>query len=180
MADELDLGEVLAERKQPEESVTFYLNEELQYAKSVLQERILESTPDTIDGIESELDEVNAALEQCKYTIVLRGLPQRMREDINSKALSQFPVKANFMGYDDSANAKQRAELENLMLLQKSIVKLVKVSTGAEKTQWTDEEVEKFNNTLSLGALKKIDESIKSLAEKVNANAIATLDPSFG
>lgn len=180
MADELDLGEVLAERKQPEESVTFYLNEELQYAKSVLQERILKSTADNVDSIEAELDEVNAALEQCKYTIVLRGLPQRMREDINSKALAQFPVKPNFMGYDDSANAKQRAELENLMLLQKSIVKLVKVSTGAEKTQWTDEEVEKFNGTLSLGALKKIDESIKSLAEKVNANAIATLDPSFG
>lgn len=181
MAELLDLGTVLAEREQPEESITFFLNEKLQYARSVLVEQAKSAKdPEVASELEGKIGEVDEALAESKYTLTLRGLPQRMREDINSKALAEFPVKPNFMGYDDSANAKARAEKENLLLLASSIVRLVKESTGAEKTQWTAEEVSAFSDTLSLGVLKQVDKVIKELAERVNESALAALDPSFG
>lgn len=176
--EEWDLTEVLVERPQPTDEVPVYLNEVASHAKVALMKAHSRATGEELERIDKELSEVEEALERSKYVIHLRGIPSRMREDINSKALSEFPMKLSVMGYDDPLNARERNARENLLLWHAQITNVVNPK-GQSKKSWTLDEIEKFAATLPTAAQNIIDQRIKALTEASEKFMVESKNPDF-
>lgn len=190
---EWDLNDVISDRAQPTEEVKIYLNEVAAYAKSKIQESIDKATKakklDEVERLTKKLDEVNAELEATAYTVHLTGVPSRMREDIASKALSEYPFKLDLMGRDDPANAQKRLERENALLWHAQVTDVVNAS-GQHKRDWTvgtkmpdgsyeDGTIDLFIGNLPTSAQVAVDNAIKQLAARVNQFSVASKSPDF-
>lgn len=187
---EWDLAEVILDRVQPTEEVTVYLNEVAAYAKSKVQDALDRAkAPAEIEKLTKKLDEVNAELEATAYTIHLTGIPSRMREDINSRAMSEHPYKIDLMGRDEPANMQARMARENALLWHAQVVDVVNPS-GAHKRDWTVGEkqldgsytegsMDLFIRQLPTSAQVAVDEAIKELAVRVNTFSVASKAPDF-
>lgn len=187
-----DLADVVSEnpRLQPTEEVTVYLNEVAAYAKSKVQDALDKAKdPKEIEKLTKKLDEVNAELEATAYTIHLTGIPSRMREDINSKAMSEHPYRLDFMGRDEPANAQARMTRENALLWHAQVVDVVNTA-GAHKRDWTVGEkqldgsytegsIDLFIRQLPTSAQVAVDTAIKELAVRVNQFSVASKSPDF-
>jgi hypothetical protein len=176
MGDEWDLSEVIAERIQPEDEVSFYLDEYSAYVKSQLVEKLGKATPEEKPEIEAELEQINATLKAKKYTVHLKGTPSRMREDAHSKALAAYPVKNATLMTDENASARVR--YENDILWHMHITDVVNGS-GGHKQNWSLEEIQGFATNIPTSAQNLIDAAIKKLATRVNEFTIASQDSNF-
>lgn len=158
-----DLGEVLAERAQPTDSVTIYLNEKASYAKGkLLEAHSRETDKEALKLIDTELSKVEEDLEKRKYVVNITAVPSRMREDIASRALADFPIKANMFGQDDPENAMLRNRHQNDLVWAAQIVSVVNPA-GAVKSDWTIEEIQKFSAALPVAVQESIDKAIREL-----------------
>lgn len=156
-----DLAEVLAERTQPKTSVEIFLNEAAAYTKSELVAALADAVEKDVDHIQKAIDEVDETLEKSKYVVKLTGIPKRMREDISSKAMAEFPIKLNGI-MDD--NQRPRVKLENLLVWKASVEDVINPA-GAHRTQWSREQMEQFRESLSERAEVVIDEAIQKLTQ---------------
>lgn len=188
-----DLTDVISDRAQPTDEVKVYLNEVAAYAKSKIQDKLDRASKGKnvkeIESLTKQLEEVDAELEATAYTIHLSGIPSRMREDINSKALSEYPYNVDLMGRDNPANARLRMERENALLWHAHVVDVVNPK-GAHKRDWAigqklpDGSYEKasmdlFIESLPTSAQVAVDEAIKDLAVRVNTFSVASKSPDF-
>jgi hypothetical protein len=167
MSDDLgngwDLQEVLAERKQPTKTVAVFLNEVASYGKAELLVIHAKTTDaEALKIIDDELSNLEADLEASKYTIHITAVPSRMREDIASKAMHAHPIKSNFMGQDDSANALERQKYENELVWAAQVFR-VDNPQGQSKTSWTFEEMKQFAESLPTAAQRAVDAAIREL-----------------
>lgn len=173
-----DLGEVLAERVQPTAEVTIYLAEEASARKNVLQNRLAKSTGDDASAVEAELDEVEKEIQAAKLTVVLTAVPSRMREDINSKALSKFPFKRdNIFGHDDPENARKRMRYENDLIWAAQIVDVIK--GGKHRRNWSLEDIQRWAPTLPTAVQRAIDSQIKALTEAAERFTVESQNQDF-
>lgn len=188
-----DLSDVISDRAQPTDEVTVYLNEVAAYAKSKVQDALDKATKakniKEVESLTAKLDEVNAELEATAYTVHLTGVPSRMREDIASRALSEYPFKLDLMGRDDPANAQKRLERENALLWHAQVVDVVNAH-GQHKRDWTvgtkqpdgsyeDGTIDLFIRQLPTSAQIAVDTLIKQLAVRVNQFSVASKVPDF-
>lgn len=188
-----DLNDVISERAQPTDEVTVYLNEVAAYAKSKIQDAIDKATKakdmKEVETLTKKLDEVNADLESSAYTIHLTGVPSRMREDIASRALSEYPFKVDLMGRDEPANAQKRLQRESALLWHSQVVDVVNAK-GQHKRDWTvgekqpdgsykDGTIDLFIGNLPTSAQVAVDTAIKQLAARVNQFSVASKTPDF-
>lgn len=159
-----DLAEVIAEREQPRTEVVVYLNEFASHAKVQLQKALAtETNPEKVAELEKSLADVDQALEESKYTVVLEALPSRMREDINSKAMHDFPLRRNPLGGLAAEDpTRERTNRENNLLIA-AMIRDVLNPSGEHKESWTQEEVETFVGRLSSAAQRAIDMAIKQI-----------------
>lgn len=172
-----DLGEVLAERAQPTETVTVYLNEVASYTKS----QLMKSKPkgdEANEAWDKALEEVEEILGESEYVIHLTAVPSRMREDIASKAMSQIPIKPNLLGSDDPNNAIQRQKLENDMTWHAQITDVVNPK-GLHKREWTFEEMQKFSESMPTNVQKTVDDAIRDLTKAAEAFTVASKNADF-
>lgn len=165
MADEWDLGEVLAERKQPSTEVTIYLSEELSYAKAELMSNADKVKDSDLERFNERIAEIDQALEEAKYIVHLTGIPSRMRDDISSKALSQKPYKLDWTGRDDALNQIEREKIESTLVWHAQISS-VDNPHGNSKNSWTIEQITQFHEALPHAARNAVSEAIAELAEK--------------
>lgn len=161
---EWDLGEVLAERAQPTETVEVYLNEVASHAKVQLTKKSAKAAPEEVADLDAALAEVEAQLEKTKYTVHITAVPSRMREDITSKAMAKHPIRPNIMGQDDMENARVRRQLENDMIWHAQIVDVVNPA-GQSRKSWTFEQIQEFSKALPTAAQNAIDSAIRKLTE---------------
>jgi len=173
-----DLGEVVAERAQPTDEVTIYLNEVASHEKGKLITMHSRAGVDKVDEIDALLDDVNAILEKSKYVVHLTAIPTRMREDIRSKSLAKFPLKYDLMGRDEPANQIARTELENNMIWHAQIINVVNPE-GKSKRDWTIEQIEAFHDSLPLPASNAIDGAIRDLTISAEKFTVASKDVDF-
>lgn len=163
LGDGWDLQEVLAERKQPKKTVVIFLNEVASFGKAELMAVHAKTTDaEVLKILDDELSNLEADLEASKYTVHITAIPSRMREDIASKAMHAHPIKANFMGQDDSANALDRQKLENELVWAAQVFR-VDNPKGQSKTSWTFDEMKQFAESLPTVAQRTIDTAIRDL-----------------
>lgn len=174
-----DLADILAEREQPTTEVKIYPSEKLSAAKAQLEESLLKLTDgDEREAVENSIEEINRALKDVEYTVHIRNIPRRMREDITSRALHDFPVKPNFLGQDDVLNARDRQARETHLLWTATITDVVN-PRGEHKTDWTVEQMTEFEAALPTPAANKIDAAIKKLHEEAEKFTAENLNPDF-
>lgn len=177
--EEWDLGEVLAERAQPKDSVTIYLNEAASYAKAqLLKEHKRTKDGDKLSKIEDAIAEVDAELEKTKYVIHLTAVPSRMREDISSKAMAHVPMKLDLFGRDDPANAKARLAYENDLIWLAQITNVVN-PRGQSRKNWTLDQMQAFAGNLPTKVQTKIDDTIKELSKAAEEYTIRSQNIDF-
>ena len=178
-ANEWDLGEIIAERVQPTETVSFYLNEELLYHKSILLDALDRARdPEKIEEINQRVEGVNSALENSKYTVVLHGIPRRMREDLETKALSEHKIRPDFMGNDDVMNALARQERTHILLWINQIESITN-PRGQVNRNWDDESMTRIYKAFAGPGRDKINATIDDLQKRVDKFTLASMDLDF-
>lgn len=165
---EWDLAEVLAERQQPETTVTIYLDVAAAYNIGIIEEKLAKATGVEAKKLEKELAEQKTARENSKYAFHLAGIPERMREDIRSRAMHEHPRVVNLLGQEVDSDAAEKRDQLNTHLIWQAQIRNVVNPAGASKTQWTVEEIAVLYNKLSNGARNEVNQAIVHLAELVN------------
>ncbi len=173
-----DLGEVLAERAQPTDKVTIYLNEVASHEKGKLVAAHAKASADSVGDVDKLLDEVNATLDESKYVVHLTAIPTRMREDIASKSMAQYPIKFDLMGRDDPQNQIARTKLEHNMIWHAQITNVVNPK-GQSKRDWTLEQIEAFAGNLPVPASRAVDTAIRDLTNSAEKFTVASKDIDF-
>jgi len=157
-----DLGEVLAERAQPVDTVTIYLDELASFTKAGLMKAKPKGEKDIL-AWQIAMDEVDAILEEKKYVIHLTAIPSRMREDIHTKAMVEKPIRpTGLFGQDEPENAVARQKIENNLIWHAQITNVVN-PRGLSRKNWTLEEIAAFSDSLPTAVQTAVDEAIKGL-----------------
>ena len=119
-----DLRATLAGRNLPEETVEFYIDEDLGHSVENILSHIEtlhnqlavanlgsdEELKKKIDGAVSDAEELleKTRKEIRPYHAVIRATTRRARYDLQSKAIHQYPIKRDVFGNDDPNNEFER------------------------------------------------------------------------
>lgn len=182
---------VLQERAFPVEHVNVYLNEQLAYDASKVQDKISEAnkgiTEEDLaisDELVKERDAIIAELEKSRYVFHLTGISEGTRNKIQEDCLEKFPME-----YEESKNpftgeivkqeieSKSRDRYFTNSLWVASITKIVSPD-GSEQGSLSISEVEKLRDMLPLAASGAITQSIEKLRIST-AVFMASVDEDF-
>lgn len=127
-----DLRAVLSERQYPEDVATFYVDEELGYAVERINDTLnrltnqlavaklgdnkkkIAEAEKAIKAAEAKLEETHQAVTPYKATI--RSISRRAKFDIQSKALSKYPIKRDIYGNDDPQQEFDRNHYMDILI----------------------------------------------------------------
>lgn len=178
LGDDWDLGELLQERVQPTGVVRFYLAENESAQKDVVVKRLAKETDEAkVAELEKDLAELDKAIESKRYIIHLTAVPSRMREDIASKALSQFPLKRDVWGHDEQGQALARMKFENNLIWFAQVTGVEK--NGRVKKIETPDQMQAFADSLPTAVQKRVDETIRELTTAAEKFTIDSADQAF-
>lgn len=170
--------DAISNRSYPHTTVNVFLNEELAYEASVLEDEIDDLQPRAVndesaaaklDVLEKKRDAIVAELEASCLVFHVYGISEGDREDIYNIAVKDFPVE-----YEESKNPytgeSVKNEIDNVerdrlfttLLWQAQIRKIV-ASDGAEQSDMTKDDVEKLRRQLPIAALGSINQAIEKV-----------------
>ncbi len=177
--EEWDLSEILAERKQPTTKVDVYLDEEASFIKDELvrkQAAIPANQKAKLATIDEAIAEIDNRLEEAKFTFHLQAVPARMREDLNSKALSEYPVKrASVLSQDE--NESERNDRFNQLIWHAMIRDVER--NGKHRKVWTPEQIKELYDSLPNHTTAAISTAIRELTEASEKYTVAQQDLDF-
>lgn len=163
LADTFDLGQVLAGRGYPTDTVTVYLDEATAYL--IQAQREILNDPELKGKDREEAESTLAALvEDAKssaYTFHLKGRSRLVLRDIAKDAWSKFPDKVN--SPLRMVEADERKEYQESLEWEAFIEKIVNAD-GAESDISLDTVVA-FRNAAPQASLNAIQRKIDSLRE---------------
>ena len=180
MSNVFDLRAVLEERNYPEATKDIYLDAETGRELAELDRKIndTEEYGEELDKLEAEYAEKVKKFKESKYTFYLRGISQRAMEDIQRKALSEFPVKR-----DQYQNLDTVRELDRKIFLRKLIFQAyvwkIQAPDGAVQTENLDETMVSFAENAPSDAIDALDEAIGLVAQETNTQRFAEQDVDF-
>lgn len=137
--DTFDMRDVLANRKYPTTTQRVWVDEEGFFELAALERKaasITESGPE-LEDVERQIQNLKDELNAGAYTYHLRATSRRAREDMQTEALVQFPIKRDPLGREDEKQAWQRGNLLTELYFAAHVTKVVNPA-GAEQV-WTDE-----------------------------------------
>lgn len=174
-----DLTAVLADRQMPTAVVNVYLNEYASHAKSQLMKAHATAKPEGVEELDAKIAEVDKALQESKYEVHLEAIPSRMREDIHSRALHEYPNKRNVVGQPaDDDPTIERIKYENDLLWVACIRKLVTPSGDVFEAP-TKDDVTALSSGLSSSACILIDQKIQGLHQDSERYTADSKNPDF-
>ncbi len=135
---DFDLRNVLADRAYPTASVKVHLDEKPYFDLAAL-ERVVVNADNDVDRAKAvkAFERKKAELTETAFTIHFRGTSPRAREDLQSEALHEFPIRRDVYGRDSDEQLIKRARLLNELYFAAYITKVV-TPDGAEQV-WTDD-----------------------------------------
>lgn len=179
MGSNWDLTAMVAERQMPTAEVTVYLNEYASHAKVQLMKALSKASKEEAEELDKKLAEVDAELEKSKYVVHLEAIPARMREDIHSRALHEFPNKRNVLGQPaDDDPSIERINFESNLLWEACIRKLV-TPTGREFESPGPGDIENLSKGLPAAAAVLIDRTIQNLHQDAERYTAESKNPDF-
>jgi len=177
MANEFDLGEMLAERDQPKDSINVYLNEAASFTKAGLLEKLPTAKGDEKKAIEKAIELANQELEKSKYVFHLTGVPSRMREDIVSAGLAAFPLKFAQGSFVDE-NAMERARKTDNLLWAAQIESITNPA-GKTNSEFSEDDIQKIVSALPTHAQNQVNDAIRNLTAKSELHTASAQDLDF-
>lgn len=176
-----DIASVLAGRGYPETTVEFYLDEAAAMALSKAETKLthLQIARDATGAaeFEKEVDALRAALRSQKYSIVLRGIPNKTRSDLLAKAFEKFPHKKNLLGQEEDSD--ERDQFYTTLLWQAIIVR-IEAPDGNVQVNPDFDSVQALRDYAPDLALMAIGGGIRDLTDGVKAGfEAATQDTDF-
>lgn len=133
--DDFDLRAFLSEETYPTASVRIWLNRTLISHVALLDAELSElSKLGDTDGYAAKELEASAAKEELArqaWTVNLRAISRRHKEDVTSKVFAQLPVKRDPYGFEDAAQVEQRQRLMERRSFEAYITSIV-APTGRE------------------------------------------------
>ena len=98
----LDLIGLLSGRAYPEREVVVYFDEilgnEISKAREILNDRSIRLEDEDRIALEDELEALVQSTEDRKYIVTLKGIPERVRRDLNEQVEKEFPEKTDPFG----------------------------------------------------------------------------------
>lgn len=190
-----DLRAVLAERAYPEDTVEFYVQEEIGYAARKLQGILAElnnqlavaqnvQDKELIKEIGKQIATAKAKLEELKestepYVATVRSISRRAKQDIQSQGLHRFPFKRDLYGRDEVENELARNNEISILLWANSIVSL-EAPSGAVQLIDNDEDIVRgILETLPESAYKTINAKVDELLDDGDLFDYKAQDPDF-
>lgn len=165
-----DLGAVLQGRSYPEAEVPFYLDEASALKLSRLERRIarleLLAMEDDAKAMAEEVEALKQAIRGSQYTYHLRGIPNKVRNDVLKKSLEKYPRERDFLGTE--LDNDDRDALFATLLWHAMTVKIVDPD-GAEQTNLTVDQIQQVRDYLPITAINDIQEGINELTSGAKA-----------
>lgn len=172
-----NIVEAIKGRAYPSTKVNIYLDEELAFRASELQEKIdsLVNKPDDsdvsekVDSLKAELETILSELEASKYVFVIGGISEGEREDLLLSAIEKFPME-----YEETKNPftseitkteienKQRDRMFTSLLWGAQIRKII-APDGSEQTQLPIDTIDELRRSLPIAGIAQINESVEKV-----------------
>lgn len=110
--DDFDLRDVLASRKYPTAKVKVWVDEEGFFELAALEQKIANTLDaDEVSRLDAQAQKLKDELNASALTVHLRGTSRRAREDMQTEALTLFPIKRDVMGREESLQQVERGRL---------------------------------------------------------------------
>lgn len=165
-----DINAVLQGRNYPEVEVDFYIDEASALTLSRIEKELnrlaILGRTEEHDALEPKGQELRKALASARYVYHLRGVPQKVRQDIYKKAYEKYPREQNFVGVEEEN--PERDQYYTSLLWQAMTVKIV-APNGAVQVNPSLETIQQFRDYAPLAALNAIDAGIQELSAGVKA-----------
>lgn len=180
---DFDLRNVLADRAYPTASIKVHMTEEPYFELAALDRAVASAGTDAARAKATKAFEAaRAALADAAYTVHLRGTSPRAREDLQSEALHEFPIRRDIYGRDNDEVARNRGKLLSELYFAAHITKVV--WPGGVGEQVWDEESERDLARAFLGqapdfAIETVDAAIGALRAKAEADRYGKQDIDF-
>ncbi len=131
---DFDLRDVLANRKYPTAKVRVWTDEEGFFELAALEREAASITKPgaKLTAVENKIKALKEHLNATAVIVHLRGTSRRAREDMQTEALSQFPIKRDVYGRDDDMQAFNRGNLLTELYFAAHITK-IEAPNGAEQ-----------------------------------------------
>lgn len=138
MSGEFDLREIAAGRAYPTATVNVWVEERLFFELAALERKqASETDDDAVNALESQIQKKREELEASALKVHLRGTSRRAREDMQTKALSQFPIRRDVYGRDDDLQAVNRNRYVTELVFAAHIQSIE--APNGSKQDWTEE-----------------------------------------
>lgn len=163
--DTFDLRDVLANRKYPTAKQRVWVDEEGFFELAALNRRSVDlPSGSELDDVEREIQNKIDELNAGAYTYHLRATSRRAREDMQTEALTQFPIKRDALGREDDKQTWQRTNYLTELYFAAHITQ-VEDDRGRVQ-EWTDDSRRDLARA-TLGLLPEY--SVKLLDEAIGA-----------
>lgn len=176
-----DIRAVLSDRKLPEDEVSFYIDEAIGYELEKLSKKIdhlaILDEKDEYKRVNAELEKLSEQLSSLQYTARARGISQRRKDDILSKALSQFPYKRDLMGRDEGEQEFNRGNLQMTLFWAAMLYEVE--DTNGNVQEVTPELVDYLRAELPAAAQRAINGLIEDVSGNTDWFRFAAQDADF-
>lgn len=163
-------------RAYPKDEVVIYLDEQTAYDAAIIDEKIKElgksasmENQDEIDSLIGKRDALIEKLEAGKYTFILRGISEGLREDLMEQAAKEYPIEYNEIKNPitgefsrNEIENKNRDRLFTNLLWHEHIEKIIN-SDGSEQNKISLDDVVKLRRNLPIAAIGELTQSIEKL-----------------
>lgn len=178
-----DISAVLMGRGYPESEVPFYLDEatavEVHRAELKLSHLGRLMKDDEYAEQEKVLAALTEKLRSQRYVYHLRGVPNKVRQDVLKQAFAKYPKKPDAFGLPGMDDNDDRDQFYTNLLWHAMTVKIV-APDGNVQVNPSVEVIEQFRGYAPQAALTAIDAAIQELSSGAKAGfEAAAQDPDF-
>lgn len=183
MTESFDLRDVLIGRKYPSAAVKIWFTEEPFFKIARLMEKHADAQPGAeVEEMDRLLDEAERERDNIAYTLYVKAISGRKREDLQSAALSRYPIKRDQYGLEDMEQAKSRIRYLEEHILRAQITKLV-APDGRERLINEDEEglvqVRAIMDEAPEFTINQINSAINQVQGRAEMDKYARMDLDF-
>lgn len=167
--------DAIADRAYPKIDVPVYLNEQIAYEASLLNDKLKDlqkkslsdSVSAEIEKVEKELNELTEKLEESKYVFTIQGLSEGQRQDALDECHVDYPLEyidgtGLSIGKRVEKESPERDSMFTAKLWSMQVVKIV-APNGAVQQGISYEDIVQLKRALPLAAIGKINEALDKL-----------------
>lgn len=167
--------DAITDRAYPKIDVSVYLNEQVAYDASLLNDKLKElqkkslsdAVSKEIEKIEQQISELTEQLEKSRYVFTIQGISEGQRQDALDECHEEYPLEyidgtGLSIGKRVEKESPERDAMFTAKLWAMQVVKIVSPD-GAIQSGLSYEEVVQLKRALPLAAIGKINEALDKL-----------------